>query len=259
MAKRKDSEALFEIIAKTRNSQDSSAIAVPEWMSKKPAEQREPEGGPEPREEPKAAQAPPQAPLKGGRAAPRRFQMPSSLLAIRDWRVTVSLNFVSCAVLGLALLTLLLSMLVIGWKWGAASAPSPREAAPYRPDVLGKKDLSRTTTKPPAPKRVDGKYYMLIQATDGITPDHLAEAQRIAAFCNEANLPADIGVIRELKQYIVWSLTGFDSADSQEAKEYAERIKALGQNYKAKYGTYEFRQADPVGNWPVFHEYRPRR
>lgn len=258
MAKRKGSEALFEIIAKTKDSQDSSAITVPEWMSKKPAEQREPEAGPEPREEPEAAQAPPQAPLKGGRAEPRRPEVPRPLLGIRDGQVIVSLNFFSCVVLGLALATLVVSMFVLGWKWGARSAAGTTVAAPYRPDVLGKKDPSRTTTKPPVPKRVDGKYYMLIQALGGTAAKHWAEAKMIVDFCNKADLPADIGRMRNPSQYVVWSLTGFDSPDSREAQRCAQRIEALGQRYKTEHGTYEFKQTDPVGNWPWFHQYRPR-
>ncbi|MBA7471603.1 hypothetical protein ES707_06909 [subsurface metagenome] len=258
MAKKKDSEALFEIIARTRASQDPAAINVPEWMSKKPPQQ-EAEAGVEPGQEPKAEQAPPKLLLKSEPTGSRQFQMPPSLLAIRDWRVTVSLNFVSCAVLGLALLTLLLSMLVIGWKWGAASAPGPSEVPLYNPGVMGKKDPGDITPKPAAPQREVGKFYMLIQGVEGITERHKAEAQRIVDFCNEANLPADIGQMRDPNQYIVWSLTGFDSPDNPEAKEYAEQIKELGKQYKAKYRTYELRQAYPGGAWPWFHEYRLRR
>lgn len=256
MAKRKDSEALFEIIARTRASQDPAAINVPEWMSKKPAQQ-EAEAGVEPGQEPKAEQAPPKLLLKSEPIGSRRFQIPPSLLAIRDWRVTVSLNFVTCAVLGLAMLTLLLSMLVIGYKWGAASAPPQRVVPPLRPSVLGNNDLGEPTPKPAAPQRVNGKYYMLIQGVEGITEQHKAEAQRIVDFCNEAHLPADIGEMRDPNQYIVWSLTGFDSPDNPEAKEYAEQIKELGKQYKAKYRTYELRQAYPSGDWPWFHQYRP--
>lgn len=255
MAKRKDSEALFEIIARTRASQDPAAINVPEWMSKKPAQQ-EAEAGVEPGQVPKAEQAPPKLLLKSEPTGSRRFQIPPALLAIRDWRVTVSLNFVTCAVIGLALLTLLLSMLVIGWKWGASSASGPSEVPPYKPGVLGNKDPGNIPTRLAAPQRVNGKYYMLIQGMGGITDEYYAEAKMIVDFCNRADLPADIGQMRTPEQYIVWSLTGFDSPDTPEAQEYAQRIKALGKDYKTEGGTYEFRQSDPVGKWPWFHQYR---
>lgn len=256
MVKRKDSEALFEIIARTRASQDPAAINVPAWMSKKPAQQ-EPEAGVEPGQAPKAEQAPPKLLLKTGPTGSRRFQIPPALLAIRDWRVTVSLNFVTCAVIGLALLTLLLSMLVIGYKWGASSASGPSEVPPYKPGVLGNKDPGHIPTRLAAPQRVNGKYYMLIQGVEGITEQHKAEAQRIVDFCNEGNLPADIGEMRDPNQYVVWSLTGFDSPDNPDAKEYAEQIKELGKLYKAKYKTYELRQAYPSGEWPWFHQHKP--
>jgi hypothetical protein len=227
-------------------------------MSKKPAQQEaEAEAGVEPGQEPKADQTPSKLLLKTKPIGSRRFQMPPSLQAIRDWQATVSLNFVSCAVLGLALLTLLVSMLAIGWKWGAASATAPREEPPFRPSVIDNKDPSDIPPKPVAPQRVAGKYYMLIQGMDGVAAEHWAEAKRIVDFCNRENLPVNIGEMRKAKRLVVWSLTGFDSPDNPEADEYAQQIKALGKKYKADYKTYEFRQTDPVGNWPVFHQYRP--
>ncbi len=255
MVKKKDSEALFEIIAKTRASQDPAAINVPKWMSKKPPEQ-EAEAGVEPGQKPKAEQVPPKLLLKSEPIGSRRFQIPPSLLAIRDWRVAVSLNFVTCAVLGLALLTLLLSMLVIGYKWGAPSAPPPRVEPPLRPGVLGSNDPSDIPPRPAAPQRVNGQYYMLVQGMGGMTDEHHAEAKMIEDFCSRANLPADIGVMRMPRQYVVWSLTGFESPDSPEAQEYAQRIKALGKEYKREHGTYEFKQSNPVGKWPWFHQYK---
>ena len=254
MPKKRNSEGLFEIISRARASQDSSLINVPEWMSRKPPEQQT-EAGAEPGDEGEAEQPPP-SPV---RARIRRLEIPRRLLAIRNARVTLSLNFVSCAVVALALATLLASMFVIGWKWGARSASAGRPAVPHRPDVLGKKNLRRTVAGPVLPERVAGKYYMLIQGLDGVAAEHWTEAKMIVDFCNKANLPADIGQTRDPKQYVVWSLTGFDSPDGSQAQEYAQQIEALGKKYKDEHRTYEFRQTDPVGNWPVFHQYRPRR
>jgi len=254
MPKKKNTEGLFEVISRARASQDSPHTNVPEWMSSKPPEQQT-EAGAEGGVELEAEQAPP-SPL---RTRLRQLEIPRRLLAVRNARVTLSLNFVSCAVVALALATLLVSMFVIGWKWGTRSASADKPAVPYRTDVLGKKNLRRTVARQEPPERVAGKYYMLIQGLDGVAAEHWAEAKMIVDFCNKAKLPADIGQMRDPKRLVVWSLTGFDSADSRQAKDYAEQIKTLGKKYKVERGTYEFRQADPVGNWPVFHQYRPRR
>ena len=254
MPKKRNSEGLFEVIAKARDSQEPSLVNVPEWMSRKPPEQQT-EAGVEGGGEAEAEQPPPRPVW----TRLRRLEIPRRLLAVRDARVTLSLNFVSCAVVALALATLLVSMFVIGWKWGAGSASAGRPAVPRRPDVLGKKNLRRTVARAELPERVAGKYYMLIQGLDGVAAEHWTEAKMIVDFCNKAKLPADIGQMRDPKRLVVWSLTGFDSPDGSQAQKYAQQIKALGQKYKAERGTYEFRQADPVGNWPVFHQYRPRR
>ena len=233
-------------------------IHVPEWMSKKPPEQ-EAAGGIEPGQEVQAEQALPEPPFKAAPAKPRSTEILRPLLAIRDGRVAVSLDYVWCGVLGLALVTLVLAVFLLGWKLGAGSAPGPGVPVPEKRDVLGEKDAARPKPRPPAPERVVGKYYMLIQGVEGMTEQHKAEAERIVEFCQEAGLQVDIGQMLDPDQYVVWSLTGFDSPDSQEAKEYARRVRELGKKYKAKYGTYELRQAYPSGDWPWFHQYRPRR
>ncbi len=257
MAKKRNSEALFEVISRTRDSQDPSMIHVPAWMSKKPPEQDAADGD-EPKQQAQAEQAQPMQPLDAAPAKPRSFEILRPLLAIGDKRVAISLNYLWCGVLGLAMVTLVLSAFLLGWKMGGPSDVRPREPVPEKREVLGEEDLTTTTPPAPLPERVDGKYYMLIQGVGSVGEQHLAEAKKIVDYCAKANLPADIGQMRDPTQYVVWSLTGFDSPDSPEAKKYFEQIKALGKKYKADHGTYEFKQPDPVGKWPWFHQYRPR-
>ena len=247
MAKRKDSEGLFEIISRTKSTQGASPMEVPEWMSRKPGQQPHPTA--------EAEQAPPPP---TPRAEPTESPgLTRAILSLREARVTMSLNYVSCGVIILALLTLLIGMFVLGRRSAIGRGRVEGSSAPYSPGVLGKKGQERITTRSAAAARVAGKYYMVIEGLGGITPERWDDAKSIVEFCKKANLPADIGQMRNPRQYVVWSLTGLGSADSPEAVDYAQQIKELGQKYKDKYGTYDFIQTDPVGNWPWFHQYRP--
>lgn len=230
MAKKKDSMALFEVIWKTRPAQRDSGINVPEWM--KPggeappdAEARKPDG---------------EAPTEAAPIAPPA-------------RVTLSLSQaqLALAVVGLAI------VLVVAFVLGRATVGSltPAGDAPQATPAIDEVAAYDVGGSPQAPlafpadePRVSGRYYLVIQGMRGMTAEHRQAADEIVAYLRGEGVPAEVGTYSgKPRQYVVWSLTGFDASDSPEALGYVGYIEELGQRYKARGGRYEFSHRDREG------------
>ena len=130
------------------------------------------------------------------------------------------------------------------------------EQTPVRPEAAepAKPEPSAATSYPP---RIKGKHYLIVQGLQGTSKELEAEARAIAAFCNEMGEPVTVGRYPGAKpQFVVWSLKGFDSTESEEAINFARTIEKLGKMYFSKHGKYDFRQRDSAKNFrPWWHTY----
>jgi hypothetical protein len=248
VAKKKNSVALFEVIQKARRTEGT--MDVPKWMG---------------------AQAP-----AGELTRQERLVRPSiaarareSLLAITGDRLRLSLDYVSCAVAVLGLIALLVISFALGYWAGTGRAPSEGRAAgtlsdrtPFGKHVLGGHAPSggAGTTRPTgtASGRVKGKWYLVIQGLAGVTGADLDEAARIVAFCSAKGQPATIARYTSRQtgrqRYIVWSLKGHDAPTSEEAKQHAVTVEALGKEYFNRHKTYDFRQRKSDGKFDPWFE-----
>jgi len=248
MPKKKDSVALFEVIARTRGRQVTGTEKDRE-PSTKPADlQYVPTLPPTPHEiEPPSEEPTPRAGVSEREPIAR----------IEGNRLRLSLNHTSCVIISLSLLVLLLLLFMLGRKTaGIQKAAEPAgfgsiENAPYKTGVL---ERSTPPSSPPEQtlERIAGKYYPVVQGLLGAGPQEIADAEKIQRWLESIGEPADV---RQLgSQIIVWSLKGFDSPDTPKAKEWIKAIETIGDEYKKQGGKYGFEQ----GGTGQFIRYRPR-
>jgi len=242
VVKRKDSIALFEVISKGKKRSQTD-MTVPGWMEASGTQASGETVAPSPAAE--SAQAPAAAPV----AAPvRPLSMRTAVepvMAKAGGRLRVSLSYAGCMAAALVLVALL-----VGAFWlGRTTAPAPAGPgmkAPYRPQLVetGKPaepgSAANTTATMNLPKRIAGKYYLVIESTGGSGDWHLEQARKIQKFCYENGEPSEV---RQLGgKYVVWSLTPFDSSSSEQARQHAQAIEKLGGTYFRTYGSFRFQQ-----------------
>ncbi len=231
MAKKKDSVALFEVLTRTRQNRKEAGLGVPSWMgSSKPADQ--------------AGELQPISP------APEVGAIPADpMVSTADGRLKLSLNYVSCLVAALGLVVLLVLAFWLGhWTGRALGADGPQ------PPAVGQRPQQPSGQPPPGDQgptpavRVSGKYYPVIQGTQGLTQQRYEDAEKIVQYLARNGLQADVRIWRGTpRQYVVWSLSGFDSPQSDEALEFIARVEQLGRKYLAEGGRYGFSQRDRAG------------
>jgi len=254
--KRKNATALFEVIAKSKQKPADIAMRVPD-KSPRPEEGAAP--APERTEPPAAPPAAPRPEPSRPRPAPtpRPAVALESVLSTTGGRLRLSLNYVSASVAGAAVVLLLVLAFTVGrsareqgpQQQEQAGLPSPGAAQPHD------KAASQIVAPPAKPARVEGKYYLVIESLQGNADRHKTEAFRIADFCTQMGEPADVQLWRS--QYIVWSLTPFNSPSDSAAMKHADTVEKLGDNYFRKYRTYKFKQRDSSGQLrPLFLPYR---
>ena len=220
MAKKKDSRALFEVIAGGKPKEGESDMGVPEWASGRPAPA-------------------PGTALGETAGADRETRVDPPVVDTSSGRLVVSLNYVSCLVIAMGVLVLALAAFWLG----RATAPDgkdpavdgPRIPAGTGPGVQGRQTVSF--------KREPGKQYLVIQWLNGATEANLREATRIRSYCWAEGVRADIFENKERPAYYVWSRKGFDSGKSKEAEQYKREIEAMGKEYFDKHRTHKF--SDP--------------
>lgn len=255
MARKKNSVALFEVISKTKDNRGRDDTRIPDWAGRQP--QSADAATPEPQDTP-----PPQPDYQH---AGEDFA--SSLADTAPRRLTVTLNYVSCAVAAAVLI-----VLVGGAFWlGRVTGP----AGPVRGAGVGvggdKKAITpgnkAKTPKPAIPKRVPGKYYLVIQQLPGKSTQDLVDARGIAKFCNANNTPAKVWQTKNY--YYVWAFRAFDSYPATlapEALSYARGIEKLGKEYSryaarsgGKLKRHDFRQRKGGKLEPHFKLYSDKR
>lgn len=150
----------------------------------------------------------------------------------------LSLNYVTCLVASMGVLLLIIGAFVTGRMTASNSTPI---AGGGRQAVV---------------KRQVGKFYMVIETLKGRSPEARAEADRIVKFCGANGEPSEVQLLRE--NLIVWSLTPFDSKNSEEVTAHALHVQnELGAKYARQYGSkYKFSQPKKNGKLvPVLYPY----
>lgn len=261
MAKKKNSMALFEVVAKEGNAGRDAEMGVPPWMQKRPKEIDTPGIQTEDAAETTPASAQDASPDKTYQAEPVRAAPADSpsyvsaepsghepIVSTAGGRLTLSLNYMSCTV---ALLAIVLA-LIMAFALGRSSAPDGPQSAEWSPPVpaQGDSQAQQASVVPDVaertPARVSGKYYLVIQALGGLNETFRDEAQHIAQYCTEVGYTAS--VMRDDTQYLVWSLEPFDSPDGKDARQYQAEIDGVGKRYKTLYSKkWDFAQLDPEG------------
>jgi len=159
------------------------------------------------------------------------------MAATADNRLRLSLSYATCATAAMGLIVLLG---VVFWLGRLTAKPgAPVEQAGLGPKGTGPVQLggvdanaSQSTTMPS--ERVKGKYYLIIDRMKDQTEQDYLDAQAIVEYCRANGQPATVE--RHGSRYIVWSMTPFDSASSEEAMNFARRIEQLGREYEAPRG-----------------------
>ena len=277
MAKKKNSESLFEVLSTKQGS-----VEVPEWMHKKAPELSPPktEDKGETSEDPQTPdeQSPPVEPevteverpedieeapdieteyepeANEDAVGPKRpFPKPfldytsdrGPMLRIEGDRIRFSLNFVTAMVVLGGVGVLLVAAFVLGRvTGGGANSPGADEAGlPEAPPIRVKLAPVETSDDPirtESGKRDPNRYYIIIETLKENKDADKAEADRIIKFCKSRDIPADM-VLIDLR-LAVWCLLGFKSARSPAAIEHAKKVEELGREYFREYKTYKFLQ-----------------
>ena len=250
MKRKKNSMALFEVVAREKQKTHKAVLTVPDWMKRRPAANAPEQAPPIPPPAdvpPEGQYAGPQEPAPAVEApAPARRSGAAAaggeVLSVSDGRVTLSLNYVSCTVAGVGLVLAILAAFLLG----RASAPEvPAARAGKQP--AARAGLRLGVTPPTAPQRISGKYYLVIQELGGRTQALKADAENIAAYCRAAR-DDNVTVFDDGQQYLVLSGKPFDSRTGDDTREYAGDIQTLGNRYKTDINNrYDFNQTNIQG------------
>ena len=279
MAKKKNSESLFEVLSTKQGS-----VEVPEWMHKKAPELSPPktEDKDETSEDPQTPdeQSPPVEPevteverpedieetpdieteyepeANEDAVGPKRhFPKPfldytsdrGPMLRIEGDRIRFSLNFVTAMVVLGGVAVLLVAAFVRGRvTGGGANSPGATKAglpdAPPRRVKLAPVETSDDPIRSESGKRDPNRYYIIIETLKENENADKVEAERIIKFCKSRDIPANMVLIGRDRRLAVWCLLGFKSARSSAAIKHAEKIEELGREYFKEHKTYKFLQ-----------------
>jgi len=229
VGRKKNSVALFEVISKSQEKRAKAGLGVPAWMGK--SAQVPPSARPG---------VPPMAPPSATGAA-----RGEPIFSTAAGRLKLSLNYVSCVAIVAGLVLLLAVTFWLGRLSVGAGGPGTIKAAANAP---GGTEASRGT-KPPQRQR--GKYYLVIQAMEGMSAADRAKAKELAEYCTAHGENASEMIHTHSatgrERWIVLSYTAFDQPDSPEAINHAKIIELMGKGYAKKYNsTYDFRQPRDV-------------
>jgi len=230
VVRKKDSVALFEVISKIRSGSGGANMSVPGWMiNPKGREGSIPEEVPVPKPKPAAKRAPPQ----------------EAIISTDKGRLRVSLNYVSCMVVAAGLVVLLLAAFWLGRATGG-TAQGPQKAGIGDTSGEGASRVGAVKEESELPRRIAGRYYMVIQDLKGNDRATREEAHRIAKFCVDNGEPVTVN-INEEGSIVVWSLKPFRKDDTEGTRNYAGLVEELGKRYFREYHTYDFRQPRQIG------------
>ena len=250
MAKRKDSKALFEVIARGKDNRSEPGMAVPQWLQKQPQDAPAPSGGEDESSQPPVDQAPPEP---GMLPTPRMDETSAAepLMSSAGGRVRISLNYASFAAAVLGAVVVLGGAFWLGriTSHGRGEAPTEKTMAdnlPVRPGVV---EASST----PATK---AKYYLVIERMlPGLTPENKADAEAVVKYLDTKGIHARVSEANRGQLYVVMSTDpGFADPKSTEATKFAEDIEDMGKAYRPPPGRkkYSFIQHNKDGLNPSY-------
>jgi hypothetical protein len=226
LRKKKNSLALFEVIAKGRASNAEPDVGVPGWMKDVP---------PPPDS---AGSEVPQASAPDAESAKPDQAAGEPVVSTADGRLTLSLSYTAATLTVTALIVLVAGAFWLGLVSGGHVQPSPRDAAA----VAGGLADAGQGAAADVPKRQAGKYYMVIQDLQGSSAQQREEAERIVSFLAERGEAAEVRTLTAGGDYVVWSFKAFDTTDGPDVGNYADWIERLGGDYFDKHRTYRFGQ-----------------
>lgn len=240
MARKKNARSLFEVISRDAarvgkaDKTGKQPLGVPGWFGRtEPTRTYAPEPQPPPAEEVAPAEA--QRPVPSPPGEP--------IISIVGGRLRISLNQVSAAVLGLAVVLLLLGSFFLGRR--TAAAPGEPTAAPPAPSKqeTTERELASVPLLPPRPQtpqqppqpptepglpaRRKGYVYLVIQA--GISTK--AQADDIESFLAERGIASSVHRSQNTRKWMVRDLRGYADSNSKQAKEYLAGVEQLGKEY----------------------------
>jgi len=209
--RRKDSVALFEVISKGK--------------VKRPADEGEADAD-------IASQTPPlpqsQDLAPDGGSADDVQQTPQ--FAGLDRRISLSLNYASCIAAAMGLVVLLGTMFWLGRiTAGRIDSSAPVATSETGADApAGQGDSSRSSRQA---TRISGKYYLIVdRMLPGLTQDSKLDAEAIIEWLKTKGHEATLAIMGT--RYVVLSSRPFDSMKSEQAKNFALTIDALGRSYR---------------------------
>lgn len=231
MAKKKDSVALFEVISHVRERHPEAAN-VPDWAGADKTHKEQPAVAPVEKQ-----------PQQQTKPKPTTYAAPTSvappLVDTTGGKLTLSLNYVACMSVVMAVL-----LLLAGAFWlGRATAPDSVTGT-TETDSTGSETAEGQNTGSQSTQTValtKGKNYLVIQTLkSGNDPNAENEAQNIIRFLKSKGVTA--GLFRASNnRLIVMSTKPFVSSKSDEAESFKQRIEfELGEEYFRLHGTYRF-------------------
>lgn len=234
MAKRKDSKALFEVIARGKDNRGEPGMAVPQWLQKQPPEVPAPPQAEEESSQPPVEQAPPQP---GMLPVPQADETPAAAaeptISSGDGRVRVSLNYASVAA---AILVAIVALGGMFWL-GRVTGHGHEMIVPDKP-LTENVPVRLGVTDGNAAPAAKAKYYLVIERMlPGLTPENKADAEAIVKYLETKGKTARISEARMSEAnkgqlYVVLSTEpGFADPKSPEAIQFAQDIEDLGKAY----------------------------
>ena len=309
MAKKKNSESLFEVLSTNRGS-----VEVPEWMRKgadkslPPEAEDSGEASQEPHtqseespavaevgrpeeiekapdveteyedeveedvedEEDEVEQA--AAADKGAATLAGRLTPPSSsffatwrpMWRIEGDRIHFSLSFVTAMVVLGGVGVLLVAAFVLGRVTGGSgqtrTAPGTGSAdeVPGRVESTTRAERSDGPVRAVSGRRDPSRHYIIVETLKSNKDADKVEAEQIIEFCKLRDIPADMVLIgrKPNTRVAVWSLLGFESNNSPDAIQHAEKVEEIGREYFEKHKTYKFLQRRNGEFSPFFYRGR---
>ncbi len=88
-------------------------------------------------------------------------------------------------------------------------------------------------------RRDPSRYYIIVETLKSNKDADKVEAEQIIEFCKSRDIPADMVLIgrKPNTRVAVWSLLGFESNNSPDAIQHAEKVEEIGREYFKKHKT----------------------
>lgn len=255
MSKKKNSMALYEVIAQSKDRRAPIDTQPPQWAER--SAQQPPKLKPEAS---RPADSPPPMPKATPAPAPTSQAPAAATQAKPAEAFCVTLGMTGLALAGAGAVLLLAAGIWIGRATsGPDQAEAPTQADGQQAQLGHQAGVGGTGQTNPgaATTRDPNSYYLIIQDMLGSSPRQLEEAHKIVAYLKTKNVAATVEGPTN-GRYLVVSMRPFAERHGPENTEYAQFIEAIGKEYK---GPYDFRQrVNPSAPLtPAYVMFKPRQ